>query len=122
MKKYFAATLLFFVITLISFNCLPQKMTEEKEQGPAPLQETAKKGTPESHTNRVKPLTIRVKTKKKVDFTGIVDHVNVETKTISLRYKGKVLSFDMNNPMLFGYNSVGDIKKGDTLSVGYVHG
>jgi hypothetical protein len=56
---------------------------------------------------------------KKVDFSGAVTCIDPETNTISLRAKGKTITFDTTNPTLMGYHNIGEIKKRDIVSVGY---
>jgi len=62
---------------------------------------------------------IRVKTKKKVDFSGTVTHVDPGTAILSIRNQGKTITFDMSKAILIGYQNTGEIRKGDSISVGY---
>jgi hypothetical protein len=72
-----------------------------------------------SSKKETQQFVIRVKTKQKVDFSGTVTHVDPVAATLSLRSQGKTITFDMSKVILMGYGSIGEIKKGDEVSVGY---
>ncbi|MBA4391749.1 MAG: hypothetical protein C0399_12550 [Syntrophus sp. (in: bacteria)] len=114
-----------FVLTfsfIASFSCLAQEAKTEGQKAAtpsiAPAVETGKKESVSSK-KASQQFIVRVKTKKKVDFSGTVAHVDPETATLSIRNKGKTISFDMSNPILMGYQSTREIKRGDAVSVGY---
>jgi hypothetical protein len=52
-------------------------------------------------------------------FVGIVLRVDPEARTILVRGGGKTVSFDVSNPILKGYRSLGEIKKGSYVSLAY---
>lgn len=73
-------------------------------------------GSPE---RKAQQFIIRVKTKQKVDFSGIVTRVDPATAILSIYNQGKTITFDMSRAILIGYQSTREIKKGDRISVGY---
>jgi hypothetical protein len=103
---------------MVSFPCLAQETKSEAPKPTSPAVETEKKED-RSSEKKTQQFVVRVKTKKKVDFSGTVSHVDPETATLSIRNKGKTISFDMSTPILAGYQSTRDIRRGDTVSVGY---
>jgi len=62
---------------------------------------------------------IRVKTRSAVDVTGSVVHIDRTARNITLKGKGKTITFDMINPLLIGYTSLDEVKTGDTVTVSY---
>ncbi len=103
---------------IISFPCFAQETQVEGQKATTPSAEAEKKEDRPSG-KKIQQLVVRVKTKKKVDFSGTVSHVDPETATLSIHNRGKTISFDMSSPILMGYQSTRDIKRGDTVSVGY---
>jgi hypothetical protein len=71
--------------------------------------------TPKEH------YLIRVKTRSAVDVTGAVVRIDRTAKSITLQGKGKTITFDMINPSLIGYESLDEVKKGDTVTVSYIN-
>ncbi|HOE16583.1 MAG TPA: EF-hand domain-containing protein [Syntrophorhabdaceae bacterium] len=65
---------------------------------------------------------IRVKTRSAVDVTGSVIHIDWAAKSITLKGKGKTITFDMVNPSFIGYTDLDEIKKGDTVTISYKKG
>ena len=55
-------------------------------------------------------------------FTGKVTRIDTGTREICLQTSDKHLAFDLVNPHFRGYQNVGDIKVGDTVSLGYIPG
>src|SRR5512145_1137876 len=74
---------------------------------------------PYSFAQETQQFVIRVKTKQKVDFSGTVTHIDPAMAVLSIRSLGKTITFDMSRAILIGYQDVGEIKKGDGVSVGY---
>ena len=103
---------------IISFPCFAQDTRVDSQKATTPSVEAEKKEDRPSG-KKIQQLVVSVKTKKKVDFSGTVSHVDPETATLSIHNKGKTISFDMSSPILMGYQSTRDIKRGDTVSVGY---
>ncbi len=103
---------------IVSFPCLAQEVKVDSSKLTIPSVETEKKESKPSG-KKTQQFVVRVKTKKKIDFSGTVTHVDPETATLSIHNKGKTISFDMSSPILMGYQSTREIKKGDTVSVGY---
>ncbi len=62
---------------------------------------------------------VRVKVKARGSFTGTVVQIDPVEKTLTLRNKGVLVTFDAANPVLKGYRSLQDIKRGHTVSVSY---
>jgi len=62
---------------------------------------------------------IRVKTRSAVDVTGSVVRIDRTARSITLKGKGKTITFDMMNPSLIGYASLDEIRTGDTVTVSY---
>ena len=55
----------------------------------------------------------------RVEFVGEVVKVDAESRSMTLRSRGKTVSFDISNAVLQGYGSIAGIKKGDRVGVGY---
>ncbi|MCX8022830.1 MAG: EF-hand domain-containing protein [Syntrophorhabdaceae bacterium] len=62
---------------------------------------------------------VRIRAKTKGDFKGTVIAVDAGGKTISLKNRGIIVTFDIANPVLKGYRDVEQIKIGDTLFISY---
>lgn len=118
MKTFFFIIFALAFGFIASFPCPAQEAKVEGQKVTAPTVEADKKES-RSSEKKTQQFVVRVKTKKKVDFSGTVAHVDSETATLSIRNKGKTISFDMSNPILIGYQNTREIKKGDALSVGY---
>lgn len=87
----------------------------------APCQEQVDKGL---QTRPVTVMTERasgivIRAKAKVDFFGYVKKINISEKTISVKNKGMVVTFDMSRPILRGYAAVEEIKVGDHVAISY---
>ena len=89
---------IFFALTFsfIAFlSCLAQEAKTEGQKAAtpsiAPAVETGEKKSGSSK-KASQQFVVRVKTKKKVDFSGTVAHVDPETATLSIRNKGKTIS------------------------------
>ncbi len=105
-------------LVIAPFHCPAQGITEDRVALSAPAG-TASPPSPVKAGESPIPAVIRIKTMKKVDFSGTVSRINWETRTITLRHKGKEISFDVTNPILVGYTSLKEIKPGELVSVGY---
>jgi len=66
-----------------------------------------------------KSSKIKMRVRAKGDFVGNVVGVDAVHKTISVKNKGMLVTFDIANPRLIGYKSLDQIKAGDAISVGY---
>ncbi len=56
-------------------------------------------------------------------FSGTVESVNPLLKSITVRGAGAVVNFDLTNPTLKGYRNIGNIRRGDRVSISYTgHG
>jgi hypothetical protein len=52
-------------------------------------------------------------------FTGTVIDVNAAVQTISVKDKGRTVTFDVSNPVLKGYRSIAGIRVGDRIALAY---
>jgi hypothetical protein len=62
---------------------------------------------------------LRAKVKTMRSFSGTVTGVNLVDKTITLRNRGLLVTFDAGNPALTGYKGLGEVKVGHTVSASY---
>jgi hypothetical protein len=69
-----------------------------------------------------KPGKARAGVRTKADFVGVVAQVDPLSKTVAVKSKGTVVTFDAANPVLKGYRSLEQIKKGDRIAVSYTAG
>ncbi len=66
---------------------------------------------------------IIIRARSKGAFTGIVTNINKMGKTITVRNKGILVTFDIDNLFLKGYGNLEQIKVGDHIMVSYTgHG
>lgn len=75
-------------------------------------------GFSQDNTSEKSPK-IKMRVRTKGDFVGKVTKVDVANKTISVKNKGILVTFDITNPRLIGYKSIDQIKSGDSISIGY---
>ena len=118
-KSIFIPIALFCGFSL-ALPCLSEEAAKENQKAIASPAKTEKEGNGGSSENPKRDFVIRVKTNTRITFFGTVTCVDPETKAMSLRAKGKTITFDMTNPTLIGYHYIGQIKKGDIVSVGYM--
>ena len=104
---------------MTALPCFAQEAPVEGQTTPSPSVEKEQQAGSGSSKKETQQFVIRVKTKQKVDFSGTVTNVDPATATLSIRSQGKTISFDMSKAILMGYGSIGEIKKGDDVSVGY---
>jgi hypothetical protein len=104
---------------IICSSCFAQEARVEGQSAPSLSAEKEQQAGSEASKKETQQFVIRVRTKQKVDFSGTVTHVDPATATLSLRSQGKTITFDMSKVILMGYGSIGEIKKGDEVSVGY---
>jgi hypothetical protein len=52
-------------------------------------------------------------------FPGTVANVDISAKTLAVRGKGVTVVFVLQRPLLQGYRTVGEIKRGDKVTVAY---
>lgn len=91
---------------------------EEATLGPTPLSAAQ---TVQAENLRGSPASGKgTKTAAQMIFTGTVTRLDTASRTISLKTSDKHLAFDLVNPHLRGYQNAGDIKVGDTVSLGYI--
>lgn len=116
---------LFLSIAALCIYCLfacpsiaQEAKTENSITPPAPTK-LEQKVNGEPSRQDTQQFVIRVKTKQKVDFSGTVTHVDPGTAILSIRNQGKTITFDMSKAILIGYQNTGEIRKGDSISVGY---
>ena len=117
--KITTSLIFFFMCGLIVLPCLAQEAKVENQSAPSASLERHEQESNKSNKNETQQFVIRVKTKQKVDFSGTVNSVNPSSSSLSIRNQGKTISFDMSRVILMGYESIGEIKKGDKVSVGY---
>lgn len=117
--KITTSLIFFFMCGLIVLPCLAQEAKVEDQSAPSASLERREQDSNKSNKNETQQFVIRVKTKQKVDFSGTVNSVDPSSASLSIRNQGKTISFDMSRVILMGYESIGEIKKGDKISVGY---
>jgi hypothetical protein len=69
-----------------------------------------------------KPAKAQAGARTKADFVGVVAQVDPSGKTVAVKSRGTVVTFDAANPVLKGYRSFEQIKKGDRIAVSYTAG
>lgn len=52
-------------------------------------------------------------------FVGAVVWADTDTKSITLKGRGKIVTFDASNPTFRGYRSLGDVREGSYCAVSY---
>jgi cytochrome bd-type quinol oxidase subunit 1 len=66
------------------------------------------------------PEKAKPKPKAKIPgFVGIVANVDTAAKTIVVKDKEKVVTFDVSNPKFKGYKNLNEVKVGDKVAVAY---
>jgi cytochrome bd-type quinol oxidase subunit 1 len=66
------------------------------------------------------PAPEKAKPKAKIPgFVGIVANVDTAAKTIVVKDKEKVVTFDVSNPKFKGYKNLNEVKVGDKVAVAY---
>lgn len=116
MRKILSITLLGVAGIMAASFAIAQEKSGMPQQGFKVVSDAEGKSsiTPKEH------YLIRVKTRSAVDVTGSVVHIDRTAKSITLKGKGKTITFDMINPSLIGYASLDEVKTGDTVTVSYV--
>lgn len=66
-----------------------------------------------------KPSKVIIKARSRGDFFGTVTHVNTTSKTIAVRNKGIIVTFDVLNPIFRGYKNLEQIRIGDRIAISY---
>ncbi len=78
---------------------------------------------PASATQPAAPKEKQVKalagSRAKPAFIGIVAQVDPVGKTVAVKSRGAIVTFDANNPVLKGYKSLEQVKRGDRIAVSY---
>jgi hypothetical protein len=74
----------------------------------------------ESTTDKTsKPPKVIIRVRSKGDFLGTVIRVNMVSKTITVRNKGIIVTFDVVNPVFKGYSNLEQIQVGDKIAISY---
>jgi hypothetical protein len=73
----------------------------------------------ESSKKKTQQFVTGGRTRQKIDFSGTVTSIDAASAALSIRNQGKTISFDISKVILTGYGTIGEIKKGDQVSVGY---
>ena len=58
----------------------------------------------------------------KADFVGVVAQVDLTARTIAVKSRGAIVTFDATSPILKGYRNLEQIKKGDRVALSYTGG
>jgi hypothetical protein len=106
----FMIFVMLFVCTLITPVIAQEKQSTGKMKPPAGQSSTDK---------AVKPSKIIIRARAKGDFIGTVTSVNTVSKTITLRNKGVIVTFDVLNPVFKGYKNLEQIRIGDKIAISY---
>lgn len=69
--------------------------------------------------SKEKTSKILIRAKAKADFVGIVTQVDPIGKTVAVKNKGVAVTFDAANPILKGYKSLEQVKRGDRIAISY---
>lgn len=85
---------------------------------PCIAQEKPNSGKP-SINKVTKPQKIIIRAKSKGAFIGTVANMNLVSKTITLKNKGIIVTFDVLNPVLKGYKNLEQIRIGDKIAISY---
>jgi len=118
--KITSSFILFFLCGLIiSLFCFVGETKSESQSPSSQSIEGKQEAGNTTSQKETQQFVIRVKTKQKVDFSGTVNAIDPSSATLSIRNQGKTISFDMSRAILVGYESIGEIKRGDKISVGY---
>jgi hypothetical protein len=108
--KWFRINHLILIIFIIFFICTL----------PAPGVAQEKPAAEKSSTkNSLKTPKFIIKARSKGDFIGTVAKVNAVSKTITVRNKGIIVTFDVINPVFKGYKSIEQIRVGDKIAISY---
>ncbi|MCX5813582.1 MAG: EF-hand domain-containing protein [Proteobacteria bacterium] len=94
----FIVFIILFVCTMITPGIAQEKPTTDKNS---------------------KPSKVIIRVRSKGDFVGTVSHVNMVSKTITVRNKGIVVTFDVLNPVFKGYKNLEQIRVGDKIAISY---
>jgi hypothetical protein len=97
-------------LATLFFVCTATLAQEEPASAKPPL---------DSKKKRVKALA---ETTVKPHFVGTVTEVNLSERTIAAKGKVTVITFDVANPVLKGYKSIEQIKRGDRVAISYIPG
>ena len=119
MKIFPSLILLLFFSFVVSLPSFAQEAQVEGQNAPTPSVKKEQQTGNRASKKETQQFVIRVKTKQKVDFSGTVATIDPASASLSIRNQGKTISFDMSKSILIGYQSIGEIKKGDEVSVGY---
>jgi hypothetical protein len=75
------------------------------------------------------PLDVKEKAVKaqaavrtRADFVGVVAHIDPSGRTIAVKNRGVIVTFDAAMPALKGYNNFEQIRKGDRVAISYTGG
>ena len=100
---------MFFLCTLVTAGIAQEKTITEQ---------SAKDKVSGAEKNS-KPAKVIIRARSRGDFVGTVTHVNMVSKTVTVKNKGIVVTFDVLNPVLKGYKSLEQIRVGDKIAISY---
>ncbi len=105
-------------VFLLALQC-PSQETSSARSVVSAVESQDKPVDTRATAEQAQQSVLRVRTKEKVDFAGMVVSVDPESGVISVHSQSKTISFDMSKSILIGYRDVSEIRKGDKISVGY---
>ncbi|MBA4417336.1 MAG: hypothetical protein C0392_05435 [Syntrophus sp. (in: bacteria)] len=106
MKNIFLCAVISICITTFTFH----SFCEGKSQG-----SNRNKNAVSAKSQKGKRENIR----RHQAFTGLIVHTDSAAKMISVKGRGRTVTFDVSNPFMKGYRSVEDLKSGDYVAVSY---
>jgi hypothetical protein len=101
---------LMFLVFIVFFACI--LITPGIAQEKANLEK-------QSANKTAKPAKILIRARSKGDFIGAVAGINPVSKTITVKNKGVIVTFDVLNPVFKGYKSLEQIRVGDKVAISY---
>lgn len=112
-----------FGLTMLAALTMVSKVPGQETKGAAPEKPavTVEKVSPGTDKPGLpqESAVVRVKVRRTSRFIGTVIEVNYPGKTITLRNRGILVTFDAGNPTLQGYKSLREIKVGHTVAISY---
>jgi len=107
------------LLGMVSITAVSFTLAQEKSATPRQGLKVVSDAEGKSSVTPKERYLIRVKTRSAVDVTGSVVRIDRTARSITLKGKGKTITFDMINPSLIGYASLDEIRTGDTVTVSY---
>jgi hypothetical protein len=99
----FLVFIVFFTCAVIT-PCIAQEKTNLQKQSANKTAGSAK---------------ILIRARSKGDFMGSVANINLVSKTITVKNKGVIVTFDVLNPVFKGYKNLEQIRVGDKVAISY---